>query len=275
MGAALVKVAARELTGNLVLDFELEGAIRPRPGFEDEEKAHPDRIRVSMADLARRRFNNAALSIGIGTDRDLGLLHVAKVVADALVDIGALRDDRIGSVTAIDVYRYARSQHRHWINLVDSDGESHRRDFTAIAAEWRTPSPQLQGALRGRTWETATDYVDHLRREWETASESGAFRFVPTEIGVLEELGHRHAGVRSFSLQIDVQTRRRDLDLDNVALYVLDMLTLAMRDQGMSTPLDRVVGHIRVNHDYEHPDRVGAKLRWQPLRPRPSRAVGS
>lgn len=269
-----MKVGYRELTGNLMLDFVLEGALLARPGFEDDEDVRPDRIaqvfrervRVAFADEPALRLTDATLAIGIGTERDLGLLHVAKLVSDALVDVRVLRDDRVGGVRAIDVYRVSWTPHRHWVRVADSTGRAYRREFDAVAAEWRTPTPIIQGALRGGRWETATDYIDWLHHVWQTASDDGAFRFVPGEMAVLEELGHQHAGVRRFSLQIDVQTERRNVDLDNVALYVLDMLTLAMRDHDVHTPLDRLVGHIHVNHVEEHPDAVRAKLRWEPFR---------
>lgn len=266
-----MRVVFRELSGQPMLAFTVDGHLRARPRFDEEAAVHADRVgkvfkeRVKSAffDKELRRFSGVELKVQVGTDRDLGLLHVAKLVSDALVEAKVLKNDRMGDVTGITVSRRTWANNEHSVELIHEGSKLASARFRAVAAEWRTPTPLTHGLLHGPNWDAAHEYHATLLADWEEIRESAGFAFEVQDLETLLEIGHNDWLTRGFNLLIGISSQRRNMDLDNVAFYALDMLTLAMRDRGLEVPLDQIVGFVSVQLQ-DGFDGIHVQLKFNP-----------
>lgn len=275
----MLEATVNELLNKRMVDFSIDGRILTRARADDSGEAWNDRlaavfrerVRAAFIDAGAPQMEGVALQIGVSSELDLGLLHVEKVVSDALTDVGVIRNDRAGTVRSIEVYRYRNIRDREvdhqWVTVARVADRAARisRDFVAVAAEWRQMTQLTDYALQGAVWTNPDEYRAALERRWTEAEATGSARLNMEHVRYLEELGYQDLQANQFELQIEVCSELPTFDLDNAALFALDVLALRLLEEGVVTPLDRIVGRLMV--DYRRgPDAVRASVALRPRR---------
>ena len=252
-----MRVLFNELTDRYLLELNLPtDRVIGRPRYADEDipwndrlaQTFRERVRTAFLDAGRPQLHDVKLRVGVASPLRLGLLHVEKIVSDALVDVGVLRGDRIGDVRRIEVRR--RLHHVHddlqAVEVEAQSGMSIQREFYAIASERRPPTPAVDFAFDGMSEDPAA-YARHLEQIAFDAQESDQLRLM-SEMARRLEGSHSTDLGRYFWLTMRVSTYDRLVDLDNAGLFVLDLLTARLKELGLQTPLDQLVGRLHVTH---------------------------
>lgn len=200
--------------------------------------------------LNRSRLVNLVVLVGSPNVR---LLHVEKLVADALVDAGHLTSDRFGPLESVAVYRQRNVSHE-WVQaLIKQDDQTLFKTpkIDVPVQEWRTITALSDYSLRGKRWTSPEDYHSALL---------DALQSAPSDVRALDrdlvellrrlEAGDKLVG-KGLTLEIEVGISP-DLftfDLDNAGLFVLDCLARWSSEIGITSEplaLDSVVENVIV-----------------------------
>lgn len=216
--------------------------IHTRPRYQDGVHVRKDAFAQAAGDVVRHAFRDVGspgpapfqvrieFVAGSGTQ----ILHAAKLVVDALVAERVLPSDRVSHLPVIVMQRSVQDAGLgHLIEIVSlEDGGTLRHHVDFDARAWRPPAAALG--------EDAT-YAEACRRYGRAVDEAARVLGKTDVLPTLLEAGSR------ARLAIDVSTPNRNLDLDNVGLFVVDALTSVGSGTQHPTPTDAVVEEIRLS----------------------------
>jgi len=258
-----MKMIALELKGRMSVDVE-HSLIAARSRLRSAEAdVRPDHLTQAFKDRLRaaarasnpnaiESVSDVHLRIHVHSPLSLGLLHVAKVVSDALVAERWLQTDRAGVVSRISIDRQqcAAKDESLSAELYPAAGpaSSPLRTLPVVQTpvhEWRSPTPRSGYVLDGR-WKSPDEYRNALRSLWIDAEGS---RIDSSQLVELASAGPHSLLARGLELYLRITVNRtQPFDLDNAALFVLDALALRLAEEtGLHhISLDRLVPRVRV-----------------------------
>lgn len=261
-----MRVAYCELRDQYVLDLNIPvERLHTRPRYADKDvpwndrlgQVFRERVRVAFLDAGSPKLVDATLKLGVASPLKLGLLHVEKLISDALVDVGVLAGDHVGQVSRIEVYRRrfdflsrrlgTEARDLQLVEVAAPGHEPIRREFYAIASERRPPTAAVDYMFDGIA-DNPSSYRSRLQDIAFDNEELGQLRLMTDLIKEFSQQRGLEAG-GLFRLSIRISTTRIDLDLDNAGLFVLDLLAARLAELGVSVPLDQMVGRLHVTHE--------------------------
>lgn len=238
-------VLLREEAAPYLLAFEIHGMLPQVPQYEAygvrPAPVVADRLMQSMKSQLRKAVDTSPqmvrgiLDIEVSSDRPAGLVHVAKAVADALRNAGVVTDDRSTIIPDMRLTRGKPDRESRpyvGIRLADLGGEVHfERRVYVEPCEWRPPARRIPLDTTG-LWESYEEYVAALK----TATTSFFVDIPDLTEQVLQEA----------EMSVTISSGGR-YDVDNVALFVTDLVTCVLEEQGVRVPVDRLVSRVVIS----------------------------
>lgn len=209
------------------------------PQYDWGPKVVSDRIAASMKSQIRKAAPHLGLTsadVAVAfhpgeTGLSVSLVHVGKLCIDALVRAGTLRDDSrfvMRGLTLLHGDEDMESRPYIHVEIAQPDGgKRFTRRYYLVPYGWRPPSRRATSPLSG--WNTYSDYIASI----------------DTAVGELPSLGLSSEALRASSLKVEVSAPTDErFDLDNVGLFVCDLLTAAAARDGITEPVDALVREV-------------------------------
>lgn len=238
-----VPTFAVEVTSNDVSNVAVTvGELVSVPQYESGSGVSGDRIAASAKSQIRKALpdlglTKVSISLEVWNDSPQALVHVYKVVSDALKET-IITDDSNFVVENTEVLRGApdddgRPYVRVQATRPNDDSIEFNRKIYVRPAEWRPNSQRRISLLTA--WVSYNDYIRSLQQTVD------GMPAPMLDVGALES--------EEYELHVHVQApQNRRFDPDNVALFGCDLLTLWLEGRGGPGPVDSLVQRILITH---------------------------
>lgn len=234
-----VQVSPSPAVGDELLAFAIDDVFQiPQYDFGSnvvgDRMASSVKSQIAKAAPASRLTNvDVALTLHTGTGGPaVGLVHSAKTVVDAFVRAGTITDDSrhvLRQLTVSAGKPDAEGRPYVHVQLTDRDGgDGLDRKYYVQVHGWRPPARRRTSSLSA-CWNTYSGYV---------ASVQTAARFVD-----LSGVDSKELEGSQLTIKVRAPKEQR-FDLDNVALFVVDLLTEAFVASGMTDVIGTLIHEV-------------------------------